>query len=253
MTKTNIEMEPEAFLAQARESLAMIQNFKKSGEHNNLDIHQNIRGIRAILAINQEIWNRCERSQSAFVCGKPGSIMFKRYGYAEVKAKSVDDNELRFIAVARGTDELFFFEPLFKLPAELNPSNMFQPPYSKDNSGVAAGFIDYDLLFENSLGLHDTILKPFLATLKDHLEAVQVCLGKIDEWLMVPDNNKDFLEDTFCIQLVIPNDVYPYVKAPQLKTSHINGTYNTTFKISEKSQQNQLKKFLEFVSTVEQD
>jgi hypothetical protein len=61
MTETNIEVEPQAFLAQARESLAIKQNFKKLGEHN-LDIHQNIRGIRAILAMNQEIWTRCKGS-----------------------------------------------------------------------------------------------------------------------------------------------------------------------------------------------
>jgi hypothetical protein len=34
MTETNIEVEPQAFLAQTRESLAIKQNLEKSGEHN---------------------------------------------------------------------------------------------------------------------------------------------------------------------------------------------------------------------------
>jgi hypothetical protein len=74
--------------------------------------------------------------------------------------------ELRFTTTARSTKKLISIEPLYKLPAELNPNNMFQPPYSKDDSGVAAKFIDYEILFENSLSLHDTILKPFLVRLK---------------------------------------------------------------------------------------
>jgi hypothetical protein len=214
-------------------------------------IHQNIRGIRAILPMNQEIWNRCKRSLGEAAGSDPGSMMFTRYGYEEVNATSVNE-ELLFTATVRRTDIWFCVEILHYLPAELNPNNMFQPPYSKDDSGVATKFIDYDLFFENSLSLHDTILKPFLATLKDHLEAVQVCLGKIDEWLMVSHNNTDFLEKTFGKKLVIPN-IASIAKAHQLKTSHMYGTYTATFNISEKSQQIQLEKVLDFVSTVGQD
>jgi hypothetical protein len=142
------------------------------------------------------------------------------------------------------TEKWFWLAPLYELPAELNPNNMFQPPYSKDDSGVATKFIDYDLFFENSLTLHATILKPFLVRLKDHLEAIQVCLGKIDEWLMVSQNKIDFLEKTFGTKLVLPNSAY-FVsgKAPQLKTSHIDGTYKTTFKISEKVRKSSWKSF----------
>jgi hypothetical protein len=160
----------------------------------------------------------------------------------------VTDKKLRFTTTARHSQRRFCVEPLYSLPAELNPNDMFQPPYSKDTK-----FIDYDLFFENSLSLHDTILKPFLATLKDHLEEVQVCLGKIDEWLMVSYSNIDFLEKTFGKKLVIPNIVSGAGKYAKLKTSRISGTHSTTFKISEITQQNQLKKFLDFTSTAEQD
>jgi hypothetical protein len=254
MTETNIEVEPQAFLAQTRESLASKQNFKKLGEHN-LDIHQNIRGIRAILALNQEIWNRCcKESTNKYSRRKSDSMTFTRYGYEEVQAYSVNNEELLFTATARCADKRFRLAPLFKLPAELN---LFQPPYLKDMcKGVVTKFIDYDLFFENSLGLHDTILKPVLAALKDHLEAVQVCLGKIDEWLMGKHNNIDFLEKTFGSKLVTANiapgaNLKVYARINNI--SHIYGTHNTTFKISEITQQNQLKTLLDFMSTVEQD
>jgi hypothetical protein len=257
MTETIIEVEPQAFLNQARESLAIKQKLEKSGEHN-LDIDQNIRCIRAILAMNQEIWNRCKLSvneNSSKDAGLVSLMMFTRYGYEKVKAytRTENDKKLWFITRARRTEEWFCVESLVRLPAELNPNKMFQPPFSKDDSGVAAKFIDYDLFFENSLSLHDTILKPFLATLKDHLGAVQVCLGKIDEWLMVPHNNRDFLEKTFGMNLIIPNIVDGADVQYLLKKSHIYGTHNTTFKISKKSQQIQLEKFLDFVQTAEQD
>jgi hypothetical protein len=61
--------------------------------------------------------------------------------------------------------------------------------------------IKYDLLFEASLLLDDTVLVPFLSNLKAHLVSVQACLSKIDEWL-APTMNVPFLESAFLTGIV---------------------------------------------------
>ena len=45
--------------------------------------------------------------------------------------------------------------------------------------------------------LHDDVLEPILAKLKDKLMDIQVCLGKIDAWVMEPQKCLHFLEETF--------------------------------------------------------
>ena len=45
--------------------------------------------------------------------------------------------------------------------------------------------------------LHDDVLEQFLVKLKQHLESIQVCLGKIESWLLEPKSNIKFLGETF--------------------------------------------------------
>ena len=51
--------------------------------------------------------------------------------------------------------------------------------------------------------LHDDILEQFLCKFKQHLESIQVCLGKIESWLLEPKSNIQFLEETFQKKLII--------------------------------------------------
>ena len=45
--------------------------------------------------------------------------------------------------------------------------------------------------------LYDGMLDPYLVKLKDHLESVQTCLTKIDDWLSTPSSNIQYLQQTF--------------------------------------------------------
>jgi len=49
--------------------------------------------------------------------------------------------------------------------------------------------IDFNDLFRKTLLLNDDALRDLLPKLKDHLEAIQVCLGELDEWVMQPMKN----------------------------------------------------------------
>lgn len=83
---------------------------------------------------------------------------------------------------------IFDITPLIKLRSELRHVSV---------ETYKSGLIKYDLLFEASLLLDDTVLVPFLSNLKNHLVSVQACLSKIDEWLAVPTMNVQFLESAF--------------------------------------------------------
>ena len=67
--------------------------------------------------------------------------------------------------------------------------------------------IDYESLFEKSLILHDEVLGPFLAKLKDHLMAIQVSLGRMETWIMETRETIDYLENTFGDKIAMPYSI----------------------------------------------
>jgi len=64
-------------------------------------------------------------------------------------------------------------------------------------------FIDYKEYLQNSLLLEETVLLPFLAILKDHLEKIQADLGTVETWIMGNTRSSSFLRETFSTVLEI--------------------------------------------------
>ena len=136
----------------------------------NYDIEQNIREIRALLNINDEIFQRCISSGKI----KSTSASFTRYSYDVVKVRQDPTNQTQtqFITEPEQSQKSFDMSSLLSLPADL--SGVFVAKYQSSHSLL----IDYNALLESSLIMHDDVLGPFLAKLKHHLETILYALGR---------------------------------------------------------------------------
>lgn len=189
--ETKEELGPKEFLSKIREKVG--DALKTSPDPTSTvlvyNIEQYIQMIRALLKTNQEIWDRC-KELSACVISEGKTTEFRRLGYMSIATRPYD-GKTYFITEAIKQRLTFDTSPLSQLPFELK--NIFEPKPVPDHGSL----IDFQSLFEKSLVLHDDVLGPFLATLKTHLESVQVCMGEIEGWLMLPNETKVFIESTF--------------------------------------------------------
>jgi len=95
--------------------------------------------------------------------------------------------------------------------------------------------------------LEDSIMLPFLAILKDHLEEFQVFLGNVESWLMESTANTNFLQNTFSYRL----DCRVIGEKCVLKTLHPsndNSQYDLSFDISISKSRGKFTKFLAYVT-----
>eukprot|EP00980_Cylindrotheca_fusiformis_P008446 scaffold1786_cov138-Cylindrotheca_fusiformis.AAC.4 len=169
------------------------------------DIEQNIRIIRAILATNKEIWDRCKTNLDSVDSDKH-RMTLSRHAYEKIETRDIGQ-ELQLITRAELSFESFHCKVLSTLPAGLEilpPHYMEVEVKNEKKTGI---FVDFEMVFKSSLVLHDSVLEPFLAKLKTHLEEIQVCLGKIDEWLMLTQYEIEFIETTFGKRLERPGIV----------------------------------------------
>jgi len=68
-----------------------------------------------------------------------------------------------------------------------------------------SGMLNYSFLLKRSFYLEESILIPYLANLKDHLEEFQVFLGDVESWLLGSSRGAIFIRDTFLVPVqVIP-------------------------------------------------
>ena len=178
----------------------------KKKKNVNLDIEQNIREIRALLKINDEIFERCMSAE--WTCGKQHDktlVVFTRYAFDVVKVRPY--NALtQFITEPQCSKKEFDMKSLSELPTGID--GLFVAKYQVEPFTM---FIDYKAFFECVLMLSDEILEPFLAKLKSHIESIHICLGEIESWLLEPKSNIDFIEETFGEALDIPTaaDITP--------------------------------------------
>lgn len=239
-------------------------------ERMSYDVEQNIREIRAILTINDEIFGRCMDSMD--LChsfndksGRNVSAVFHRQSCDVVKVSPVNSST-RFTTPIVCSEKTFNLESLVKLPDCL--AETFVVKYKEK---CHSNFIDYDAFFHRSLSLHEEVLGPFLAKLKDHLETIQVCLGNIDIWMLEPMGNAKFLKKMFGYK--IPISKGPLKQEPSssssesedsssdseddedeecnyyiLKECDDSGEYRRTFNLSEKDERKKLKIFLQFMT-----
>lgn len=161
------------------------------------DINHSIREIRAIISTNEEIFSRSLKSISIKSNDRATHQTVMLISYPIVGSHTYDAATL-FVTYPERSERTFDVEPLMNLPTELSRILSFE--YKEGTT-----FIDYASFFEKSLVLHDGVLGPFLAKLKNHLMNVQVCLGNIESWAMESYDNIDYLESTFGVKLEIPN------------------------------------------------
>jgi hypothetical protein len=217
-------------------------------ENVNYDIEQNFREIRALLKINAEIFSRCYPSMSLWrICGqcRGGESVTFRFDYDAVKVCQATPTLTYVVTRQRRSQRTFDMTSLSTLPADL--SGIFAVKYQ---SSPFESFIDHDAFFDTAIMLHDDVLEPFLVKLKHHLESIHVCLGGIETWLVESTANIHFLEETFGKKLEISPRCIRGVEKPKyqlLKAYRETGKFEKTFKVANASDQQKLKKFLEFI------
>jgi len=166
------------------------------------DVEQNIREIRAIIITNDEIFDRCMGSRK-----QDSHTTFERFSFDLVEARTmiptIFNSTIQFVTYPKRLEKSFDMTPLAELPASIANIFVLQKKSFAD-------FIDYEALFEKSLILHGEVLGAFLEQLKDHLvSSVQVCLGRIETWLMEKESNISYLESKFDVNIEFPEEDDP--------------------------------------------
>jgi hypothetical protein len=216
-------LEPQEQLSKRREEEAVGINCTNSPTVNN-DIDQNIREIRAILKMNAEILDRCmkfsaggDKNFYGYVSGAhtkvyKWSTAFRRINY-EVVTTRARNEATQVITHPISEKKTFNTTPLSKLPEGLDDIIV-----SRNMGGKHAkysSFIDFEVFFQKSLLLHETVLEAFLPKLKEHLMSIQVCLGEIDAWVIQePQININFLEEALEKKMEIPDATVPLQSEP---------------------------------------
>jgi hypothetical protein len=167
--------------------------------HVKCETEQLIREIRALLKINAEIFTRClDSADHYYTTGHSATFTRSTFDEVRVRQNPLKSNETELITEQQRSLKAFCLKSLCELPAGLN--DLFVVKYQ---AAPYEAFIDYDAFFRTAIVLHDDVLEPFLVKLKQHLESIQVCLGKIESWLLEPKSNIQFLEETFQNKLII--------------------------------------------------
>ncbi len=185
----------EEFLVRARqraqEKLLESQNQIPVAIH---DLPYLLRATRALIGLNNSIWDQCHDNQSEII---DGDLPFSRVSIVRIKTQ-VEGTKTTFHIQTTVTSKDFGALPL--LPPELS-ALMSVPMLSSDDTSSsrqsAARFPDYAMYLDRATLLRDETLLPFLITLKDHLESLHVFLGAIESWLMEPLGQWQFLKDVF--------------------------------------------------------
>lgn len=195
--------EPLEHISQTRESAA--KRFESTDESVNYDIEQNVREIRAILATNKEIFNRCIGSMKDVYAEDEDRVpymLFDRVSFDNVKTIYTTSETTQFVIRPESSEGGFEMKALLEPPSGLEDIIAI-----KHMAAPHSMFIDYEVMFENILLLHENVLEPVLAKLKEHIMSVQVCLGAVEAWVMEPQKIIDFLEKTFGNKVDIPDDI----------------------------------------------
>jgi len=189
---TVTKVEPEeaiVFLSDVRAQLKDSFGINANTEDDQLNIDHNIMKIRALLTINREIFFRCTKY------GEKSTL--QRFGFETIKTRQVDA-KLEFFTQAERVEQTFDTSPLSRPPSGFD--DIIVVKYTPDTK-----FIDFIDFFRKTLLLNDDTLEFLLPKLKEHLEAIQVCLGVLEEWLMQPMKNVSFINSVFEKSCTIPS------------------------------------------------
>lgn len=197
-------MEAQPTIVESKESLEFLSeirdelkgNFSLNAGNNdeelNSDVEHNICCIRALLAVNDAILSRC----MAHVVNTGNQTKLTRFGFETIKTRQ-KGSTLEFIVQAERVIKTFDTLPLATPPSGFD--NIIVVKYKPHSM-----LIDFTDIFHKTLLLNDDVLNLLLPKLKVHLEEVQVCLGKLDEWAMQPIKNVSFINSVFQKEYELP-------------------------------------------------
>ncbi|KAL9191269.1 hypothetical protein ACHAXT_000975 [Thalassiosira profunda] len=211
-SKTQPPAEPLDLIDQVREKAG--NRLKSKKKNVNYDIEQNVREIRAILATNGEIFDRCSGSMNELdvedLEANCYCVSFTRVGFNNVKIYYDEDEDVTRVITCP-----VHSEQSFDMKALLGPPDGISDIIIVKQMAKFDAFVDYELLFERALLLHEDVLEPVLAKIKDRLMSVQVCLGKIEGWVIEPQTVTNFLEESFGKKLECGEDEMTYCECPE--------------------------------------
>jgi len=113
------------------------------------------------------------------------------------------------------------------------------------------GMLNYLEYIQWSFILEESILLPFLAILKEHLEEFQVFLGNIESWLMGSAQSAIFIHDTFNVQLAAGQGAGQQSILKIMDLPNDKSVYDLLFDVSTKTGQEKLTKFLGFITHID--
>lgn len=150
-------------------------------------LDNSIAAVQTLLESIRFVYCCCMQSIEIDAQTPSTQTILTKWAFDEVRSRYVDDS-IQFRTYPSCTEKEFDISVLMKLPVEMRIVR-----YDTFKSGL----IDFDDVFQKSLLLHDSVLQPFMAHFKCHLNSVQTCLTSIDEWLNETETNFFFLESTF--------------------------------------------------------
>jgi len=165
-----------------------------SDESTTADIEQNVRAIQTLLTSNEEIYNRC---RDHIESGTNEKTTFVKANHTVVDAHHDQITSMfQFVTYPEHCRLELNTAPLSYVPFSLD-FGVYSCQQRFKGDTLESYFIDYMALFESLIMLYDDMLGPYLVKLKEHLETVQACLSKIDNWLSTPSSNMKYLQQTF--------------------------------------------------------
>lgn len=158
-------------------------------EKNIQDLDYVLKAVRALLNINNDIWNKCKAfsvSQDT-KSEKINFIVMRRVIYEDVKVKKFGRT---LIVTSRKKLNLRDFGKLPSVPKKMTDLIYIHP-------NEANIFPDYNAYLDRSTILCKELLIPFLVAFQEHLKDIQVYLGEIESWLIQSERVTKYLNDLF--------------------------------------------------------
>jgi len=211
-----------------------------------------INTIKALVASNNEIWDRCKanlknpHNKQFNQLSEAPALVFRRVGFSVVHVLSKSDGDggsadpLEFKSKWMEQTKAF---PVTCLPHSLR--TVVIPSLDKD------GMVNYLEYLKRSFILEESIMFPFLAILKDHLEEFQVFLGNVESWLEESSRNAIFLQKTFNLPFQTSKQIGQiYILQTTKHPSNDESQYRLSFDISTSKGRERLTQFFAFITNV---
>lgn len=147
------------------------------------DLDYMLKSVRAIINIINETWERCKEYRTAPL------FTFQIATYEKVKVVKSFTN-LSFTTRQVLKSKNFGFPPV--VPEDLKKLVFYNEPDEENDI-----FPDYNEYLDRSAILCKEMLLPFLTGFQEHLKETHVYVGKIETWLMQPEENIKFLNQLF--------------------------------------------------------